>query len=145
MTKENEDKKKWLKRYRRAKRNLIVTELAVKELKAAQIMGAKGNDGMPKGKNNSSDLSDYIVKLEDKEKEYEKAKESYIKICDEIISAIYLLPDSRQQMVLIYRYITSDNNDWSEVLIKMREAGEVYSMRQIYNIHGEALRNLKIS
>ena len=60
-----EDKKKWLKRYRRAKRNLIVTELAVKELKAAQIMGAKGNDGMPKGKNNSSDLSDYIVKLED--------------------------------------------------------------------------------
>ena len=67
MTKENEDKKKWLKRYRRAKRNLIVTELAVKELKAAQIMGAKGNDGMPKGKNNSSDLSDYIVKLEDKE------------------------------------------------------------------------------
>lgn len=50
MTKENEDKKKWLKRYRRAKRNLIVTELAVKELKAAQIMGAKGNDGMPKGK-----------------------------------------------------------------------------------------------
>ena len=107
MTKENEDKKKWLKRYRRTKRNLIVTELAVKELKAAQIMGAKGNDGMPKGKNNSSDLSDYIVKLEDKEKEYEKAKESYIKICDEIISAIYLLPDSRQQMVLIYRYITS--------------------------------------
>ena len=67
MTKENEDKKKWLKRYRRTKRNLIVTELAVKELKAAQIMGAKGNDGMPKGKNNSSDLSDYIVKLEDKE------------------------------------------------------------------------------
>ena len=145
MTKENEDEKKWLKRYRRTKRNLIVTELAVKELKAAQIMAAKGNDGMPKGKNNSSDLSDYIVKLEDKEKEYEKAKESYIKICDEIISAIYLLPDSRQQMVLIYRYITSDNNDWSEVLIKMREAGEAYSMRQIYNIHGEALRNLKIT
>lgn len=144
MTKENEEKKRWLKRYRKAKRKVVVTELAILEVKQAQIMGNKGCDGMPHGKNDT-DLSDYIVKLEKKEKEYEEAKKKYIQTCDEVISAIYKLSDSRQQMVLIYRYITTDNNDWSEVFIKMRTAGEVYSMRQIYNIHGEALKNLQIN
>lgn len=143
MTKENEEKKKWLKRYRKAKRRIVVTELAILEVKQAQIMGTKGHDGMPHAES-TSDLSDYIVKLEEKEREYEEAKKKYTQICDEVINAIYKLTDSKQQMVLIYRYITADNNDWSEVLIKMRTVGEIYSMRQIYNIHGEALKNLQI-
>ena len=56
MTKENEEKKRWLKRYRKAKRKVVVTELAILEVKQAQIMGNKGCDGMPHGKNNT-DLS----------------------------------------------------------------------------------------
>lgn len=144
MKKKNEEKMEYLRQYLRSKRAVENYALQIEELRAAQIMPSKNTSGMPTGKGGKTDLSDYISKLEKLEDKYNNAIKEYMSKCEKVIDSISNLKDEKQRMVLLLRY-TQQNNQWEKVWQQMNELGEVYSLRQIFNIHGEALENLEVT
>lgn len=139
-----ESKKKYLKSYRDSKRAVENISMAITELKAAQLMASKDNDGMPHAKNNKTDLSDYVSRLEDLEKEYNVSKGQYLDICAKVISSIQKISDERQKAILMYRYITLDNYCWDNVYKKMNENGYICEVSNMFNIHRDAINNIII-
>lgn len=134
---ENEQKKEYLKSYRRAikREQDILDEL--QRLRLDKMFPSVVNDGMPHGSSHS-DLSDYAAILDEqiellKEERLEKAR-CYQKIERQIRQ----MENEDEQEVLRLRYILGMK--WEEVAVKMD-----YSWRQIHRIHSAALLNLKIA
>lgn len=143
MKKENEEKAKFLRKYRESKRAIENYNMQIEELRAAQIMPSKSNEGMPTGKGGKSDLSDYAAKLEELEMKYNQAINTYMHTCEKVMNAIDNLSDQKQRMVILLRYTQTDDR-WERVWQQMNELGEAYTLRSIYKIHGEALENLEV-
>lgn len=134
---ENEQKKEYLKSYRRAiKREQDILD-EIQRLRLDKMFPSVVNDGMPHGSSHS-DLSDYTAILDEqiellKEERLEKAR-CYQKIERQIRQ----MENEDEQEVLRLRYILGMK--WEEVAVKMD-----YSWRQIHRIHSAALLNLKIA
>ena len=134
---ENEQKKEYLKSYRRAiKREQDILD-EIQRLRLDKMFPSVVNDGMPHGSSHS-DLSDYAAILDEqiellKEERLEKAR-CYQKIERQIRQ----MENEDEQEVLRLRYILGMK--WEEVAVKMD-----YSWRQIHRIHSSALLNLKIA
>lgn len=134
---ENEQKKEYLKSYRRAiKREQDILD-EIQRLRLDKMFPSVVNDGMPHGSSHS-DLSDYAAILDEqiellKEERLEKAR-CYQKIERQIRQ----MENEDEQEVLRLRYILGMK--WEEVAVKMD-----YSWRQIHRIHSAALLNLKIA
>lgn len=134
---ENEQKKEYLKSYRRAiKREQDILD-EIQRLRLDKMFPSVVNDGMPHGSSHS-DLSDYAAILDEqiellKEERLEKAR-CYQKIERQIRQ----MENEDEQEVLRLRYILGMK--WEEVAVKMD-----YSWRQIHRIHSTALLNLKIA
>ena len=134
---ENEQKKEYLKSYRRAiKREQDILD-EIQRLRLDKMFPSVVNDGMPHGSSHS-DLSDYAAILDEqiellKEERLEKAR-CYQKIERQIRQ----MENEDEQEVLRLPYILGMK--WEEVAVKMD-----YSWRQIHRIHSAALLNLKIA
>lgn len=134
---ENEQKKEYLKSYRRAiKREQDILD-EIQRLRLDKMFPSVLNDGMPHGSSHS-DLSDYVAILNEqidllKEERLEKTR-CYQKIERQIRQ----MENEDEQEVLRLRYILGMK--WKEVAVKMD-----YSWRQIHRIHSAALLNLKIA
>ena len=134
---ENEQKKEYLKSYRRAiKREQDILD-EIQRLRLDKMFPSVVNDGMPHGSSHS-DLSDYAAILDEqiellKEERLEKAR-CYQKIERQIRQ----MENEDEQEVLRLRYILGMK--WEEVAVKMD-----YSWRQIHRIHSAALLNHKIA
>lgn len=134
---ENEQKKEYLKSYRRAiKREQDILD-EIQRLRLDKMFPSVVNDGMPHGSSHS-DMSDYAAILDEqiellKEERLEKAR-CYQKIERQIRQ----MENEDEQEVLRLRYILGMK--WEEVAVKMD-----YSWRQIHRIHSAALLNLKIA
>ena len=126
-----DEKKEYLKSYRKIGRELRSLSEEINQLRLAQIMPGIVSDGLPKS-SGGSDLSGYAARLDELERKLrEKAAELY-KCQTEIEADISAMEDANERTVLRNYYLCG--MPWERV------AGEMgYSWRQIHRIHGEAL------
>lgn len=134
---ENEKKKKYLNRYRESvKREKYILE-EIQRLRADKIFPSIANDGMPKG-NKSSDLSDFMVLLDEEIERLKRERLEKVRAYSEISEKIRNMKNENEKEVLTLRYIKGAK--WEEICLEMG-----YSWRQIHYIHSKALCNIKIA
>lgn len=134
---ENEQKKEYLKSYRRAiKREQDILD-EIQRLRLDKMFPSVVNDGMPHGSSHS-DLSDYAAILDEQIELLKRERLEKIRCYQKIERQIRQMENEDEQEVLRLRYILGMK--WEEVAVKMD-----YSWRQIHRIHSAALLNLKIA
>ena len=134
---ENEQKKEYLKSYRRAiKREQDILD-EIQRLRLDKMFPSVVNDGMPHGSNHS-DLSDYAAILDEQIELLKEERLERVRCYQKIERQIRQMENEDEQEVLRLRYILGMK--WEEVAVKMD-----YSWRQIHRIHSAALLNLKIA
>lgn len=134
---DNEKKKEFLNSYLEAKKAVRRIEIQIEELRKNELSpSCLSSDGMPRG-NDSTDLSDYIAKLD--ELEQELWTEQYRKLFEyeRVQKAINRVPYEDEKMVLTCKYIK--NSKWDEIASEMG-----YAVRSVHYIHGDALRHIDI-
>ena len=140
MNQENYEKKKFLqKAYRLAEEIEInqeelnrLTELStmLKGLDYSQTKIQTSGSGDAAFVNKVADLADIKEKINAKLMELKELRNS-------IWKAIYTLDNTEERVVCLYRYLKF--YDWETVADKMH-----LSLRQVYRVHGFALKNIKI-
>lgn len=140
MNQENYEKKKFLqKAYRLAEEIEInqeelnrLTELStmLKGLDYSQTKIQTSVSGDAAFVNKVADLADIKEKINAKLMELKELRNS-------IWKAIYTLDNTEERLVCLYRYLKF--YDWETVADKMH-----LSLRQVYRVHGFALKNIKI-
>ena len=140
MNQENYEKKKFLqKAYRLAEEIEInqeelnrLTELStmLKGLDYSQTKIQTSGSGDAAFVNKVNELADIKEKINAKLRELKELRNS-------IWKAIYTLDNTEERLVCLYRYLKF--YDWETVADKMH-----LSLRQVYRVHGFALKNIKI-
>ncbi len=134
---ENEQKKEYLKSYRRAvKREQDILE-EIQRLRLDKMFPSVVNDGMPHGSSHS-DLSDYMAIMDEQIELLKEERLEKVRCYQKIERQIRQMENEDEQEVLRLRYIKGLK--WEEVAVKMD-----YSWRQIHRIHSSALISLKIT
>ena len=134
---ENEQKKEYLKSYRRAiKREQDILD-EIQRLRLDKMFPSVVNDGMPHG-SSYSDLSDYAAILNEQIDLLKEERLEKVRCYQKIERQISQMENEDEQEVLRLRYILGMK--WEEVAVKMD-----YSWRQIHRIHSSALKNFKMT
>lgn len=137
IQKENEEKKEYLKSYRRAvKREKDILD-EIQRLRSDKMFPSAVNDRMPKG-NSQSDLSDYIAILDEQIELLKVERLEKARCYQKIEKQIRQMGNEDEQEVLRLRYITGLK--WEEVAARMS-----YSWKHIHRIHSSALCNFKMT
>lgn len=134
---ENDEKKDYLRGYRRHGRRIKRIEAELEEIRSMKQSPSMNNDGMPHG-SGQKDLSGYVAQLDALEEKLYKEGVEQVKTYKDISWKINQLLDEREKDVLFYRYIKGF--DWWKIAEILG-----YSERHITRIHGEALSHLKMS
>lgn len=134
---ENEQKKEYLKSYRRAiKREQDILD-EIQRLRLDKMFPSVVNDGMPHG-SSRSDLSDYAAILDEQIELLKRERLEKIRCYQKIERQIRQMENEDEQEVLRLRYILGMK--WEEVAVKMG-----YSWKQTHRIHSSALKNFKMT
>ena len=133
---ENEKKKEFLKRYRKAVRREQDILDEIQRLRADKMFSSVCNDGMPRG-SSQTDLSDYAANIDEAIEELKEERLEKIKIYREIEMRIRRMKNEDEQEVLRLKYIKGMN---LETVAERMD----YSYRTILDIHGKALKNFEI-
>ena len=137
IQKENEEKKEYLRSYRRAvKREKDILD-EIQRLRSDKMFPSVANDGMPKG-SNQSDLLDYIAILDEQIELLKVERLEKARCYQKIEKQIKQMENEDEQEVLRLRYITGLK--WEEVAARMS-----YSWKHIHRIHSSALCNFKMT
>ena len=135
---ENEKKKAYLRRYLDAKRKQEAVEREIEELRLDKMFpGSPVQDGMPKG-SVGGDLSGYAGKLDELDRELHDLVEQKIAIRLEIGRKIEAMPNETESLLLRLRYI--QGMSFENIAVEMG-----YTYRHTTRIHGDALKNFKMS
>lgn len=137
IQKENEEKKEYLKSYRRAIRREKDILDEIQRLRSDKMFPSVANDGMPRG-SNQSDLSDYIAILDEQIELLKVERLEKARCYQKIEKQIRQMGNEDEQEVLRLRYITGLK--WEEVAARMS-----YSWKHIHRIHSSALCNFKMT
>lgn len=131
-----EEKKAFLWGYAEILKRIRVIEQKIEKYRMSVILPSKPNDGMPRGsqKGDLSEAVDRYLELEDKLK---ALRREAMQMQADILYAISLLEDEKEQEVLRGRYI--DLLQWGEIA---EEAG--CSLRQTHNLHKKGLIKIQI-
>ena len=133
---ENEQKKEYLKSYRRAiKREQDILD-EIQRLRLDKMFPSVVNDGMPHG-SSCSDLSDYAAILDEQIEFLKEERLEKVRCYQKIERQIRQMENEDEQEVLRLRYILGMK--WEELAVKMN-----YSYRRTLDIHGKALLSFKI-
>ena len=134
---ENEQKKEYLKSYRRAiKREQDILD-EIQRLRLDKMFPSVVNDGMPHGSRHS-DLSDYAAILDEQIDLLKEERLERVRCYQKIERQIRQMENEDEQEVLRLRYILGMK--WEEVAVKMG-----YSWKQTHRIHSSALKNFKMT
>ena len=134
---ENEQKKEYLKSYRRAiKREQDILD-EIQRLRLDKMFPSVVNDGMPHGSSHS-DLSDYAAILDEQIDLLKEERLEKVRCYQKIERQISQMENEDEQEVLRLRYILGMK--WEEVDVKMG-----YSWKQTHRIHSSALKNFKMT
>lgn len=137
IQKENEQKKEYLKSYRRAiKREQDILD-EIQRLRLDKMFPSVVNDGMPHGSSHS-DLSDYAAILNEQIDLLKEERLEKVRCYQKIERQISQMENEDEQEVLRLRYILGMK--WEEVAVKMD-----YSWKQTHRIHSSALQNFKMT
>ena len=138
MTKENDEKKKYLDRYRRARSSAkeLESRLAMLQIDA-MVPGQRAADAMPHGSGGDRDLSDYVAKYDEYVTSLIRKRQAAQSVMIEVSSAIEALEIEEEKQVLLYRYIHLMR--WDEIAEAMHIA-----LRTAFYWHGQALAHFKI-
>lgn len=134
---ENEKKKEFLRRYRRAVRREQEILDEIQRLRADKMFPSVCNDGMPRG-SSQTDLSDYMAEIDAAIEDLKKERLEKIKIYREIEMRIRCMKDEDEQEVLRMRYIKGTK--WEDIAEKMN-----YSYSGTLKLHGRALTDIEIA
>lgn len=133
---ENEEKKEYLKSYQRSvKREQDILD-EIQRLRLDKMFPSVVNDGMPHG-SSQTDLSDYIVIIDEMIEDLKAERLKRVKRQQEIEHRIQQMKDEDEQRVLRLRYIKGLK--WEEIAVEMN-----YKWTQMHRIHGRALKNFKM-
>lgn len=135
--KEYEEKKEYLRSYRRHGSRIKRIEAEIEEIRSMKMYpSAITNDGMPHG-SSQSDLSTYAAQLTDLENDIYEEGIKQVKTYKEIEYKINQIDNEDERDVLFYKYIKGKN---------LWEIAQImdYSERQIRRIHWNALSKIKI-
>lgn len=133
---ENEQKKEYLKSYRRAiKREQDILD-EIQRLRLDKMFPSVVNDGMPHGSSHS-DLSDYVAILDEQIDLLKEERLEKVRCYQKIERQISQMENEDEQEVLRLRYIKGLK--WEEVALKMS-----YSYRRTLDIHGKALLSFEM-
>ena len=134
---ENEQKKEYLKSYRRAiKREQDILD-EIQRLRLDKMFPSVINDGMPHGSSHS-DLSDYAAILDEQIELLKEERLEKVRCYQKIERQIHQMENEDEQEVLRLRYILGLK--WEEVAVKMD-----YSWKQTHRIHSSALKSFKMT
>ena len=134
---ENEQKKEYLKSYRRAiKREQDILD-EIQRLRLDKMFPSVINDGMPHGSSHS-DLSDYAAILDEQIELLKEERLEKVRCYQKIERQMRQMENEDEQEVLRLRYILGMK--WEEVAVKMD-----YSWKQTHRIHSSALQNFKMT
>lgn len=137
IQKENEQKKEYLKSYRRAiKREQDILD-EIQRLRLDKMFPSVVNDGMPHDSSHS-DLSDYAAILNEQIDLLKEERLEKVRCYQKIERQISQMENEDEQEVLRLRYILGMK--WEEVAVKMD-----YSWKQTHRIHSSALQNFKMT
>ena len=137
IQKENEEKKEYLRSYRRAvKREKDILD-EIQRLRTDKMFPSVVYDGMPRG-SSQSDLSDYIAILDEQIELLKTERLEKARCYQKIERQIKQMENEDEQEVLRLRYITGLK--WEEVAVRMS-----YSWKHIHRIHSSALCNFKMT
>ncbi len=138
MTKENDEKKKYLDRYRRARSSAkeLESRLAMLQIDA-MVPGQRAADAMPHGSGGDRDLSDYVAKYDEYVTALIRKRQAAQSVMIEVSTAIEALEIEEEKQVLLYRYIHLMR--WDEIAEAMHIA-----LRTAFYWHGQALAHFKI-
>ena len=134
---ENDKKKEFLRRYRECERREQEILEEIQRLRADKMFPSSVNDGMPKG-SQQSDLSDYMVLLDEQIDRLKQERLEKARTRDQIDLAIRRMENPDEQRVLRLRYLWGFK--WEEVAVKMS-----YSWKQIHRLHSSALDNFEMT
>lgn len=133
---ENEEKKEYLKSYQRSvKREQDILD-EIQRLRLEKMFPSVINDGMPHS-SSQTDLSDYIVIIDEMIEDLKQERLKRAKRKQEIEHRIRQMKDEDEQRVLRLRYIKGMK--WEEIAVEMD-----YKWAQIHRIHAKALKNFKM-
>lgn len=133
----NDQKKQYLRGYRRHGRKIKRIEAEIDEIRSMKESISVNNDGMPRG-SGQSDLSGYVAQLSELEEKLYREGVEQVKTYKEISHAISQLDNEDERDVMFYRYIKG--LEWWEIAKTMN-----CSESWVYELHGRALKNLKIT
>ena len=134
---ENEQKKEYLKSYRRAiKREQDILD-EIQRLRLDKMFPSVVNDGMPHGSSHS-DLSDYAAILDEQIELLKEERLERVRCYQKIERQIRQMENEDEQEMLRLRYILGMK--WEEVAVKIG-----YSWKQTHRIHSSALQNFKMT
>lgn len=132
----NDEKKEYLKSYRRAKAEARSIEESIMELRTNKMYPSIGEqDGMPHG-SSGSDLSGYAARLDELERRLQAKRWDCIKLYQEIMGAIMAMTDATERTLLQYRYISGLT--WEKIAVELD-----YSWRSIHYLHSKALKHFE--
>lgn len=134
---ENEKKKEFLRKYRRAVRREQDILDEIQRLRADKMFPSVCNDGMPRG-SSQTDLSDYIAEIDAAIEDLKEERLEKIKIYREIEMRIRCMKDEDEQEVLRMRYIKGMK--WEDIAEKIN-----YSYSGTLKLHGRALTDIEIA
>lgn len=134
---ENDKKKEYLRQYGCALRAERAIEEEIQQVRLDKMFPALVQDGMPHGSGGNSDLSAFVVKVDELLAELKKQAEKRITLRQGIVRKIEQMDDETEKLVLRLRYIQLLK--WEEVAVKMD-----YDYRYILKVHGRALKNFEI-
>lgn len=133
---ENDIKKEYLNQYQKSVRREKYILDEIQRLRADKMFPSVVNDGMPKG-NKSSDLSDFMVLLDEEIEKLKSERLEKVKRYSDISRRIKAMENDNEKEVLTLRYI--NGLKWEEICLRMQ-----YSWQHIHRIHAKALENFKM-
>ena len=130
----NQEKKDWLKRYRKhMNRAAVLKRRAIECRSLIDSVPAQKITGMPHGGTRRS-MADAVQIVIDAENEFDDETALADRALKEIMRETAKLTDA-QEKVILYKYI--DGMEWEDVATTAD-----YSVRQTYELHGQALKRI---
>ena len=132
---ENQKKKEYLNGYTKAKRKEQRILDQIQQLRMDKMFPGIQYSDMPGG-SNMSDLSDFVVKMEELMQEIRQERLEAVNEYTKIYRDIRLVEDEREQEILTYRYL--EGRRWEDICGLMD-----LSWKHVHRIHSKSLENFK--
>jgi hypothetical protein len=134
----NEEKKDYLKSYKKTRNRLNALELQLMQIKIDMCnVKASQGDGMPRAKGGTTDLSRYIEQVANLEEWIDDKRNELIDKQSKITEAINSLDDDDECTVMTEKYL--NGKTWEQVA---EDNG--FAWMTMHRIHGRALKKINL-